>query len=137
MDSWHKSLGISFSVFEVTESNSQFSGSALKFTLRFGYGIMGLPAIELIQPLDGETLYSQVLRERGSGLHHLGFVVADLAASRQELESAGSSLLMEGIIDELGSLAYHRAQDDHCILEALKLSIELPLFLARRATSYR
>ena len=136
MDSWHKNLGISFSVFEVDETNSRFSGSGPKFKLRFGYGLMGLSALELIQPLDGETIYSQYLRKRGPGFHHLGFLVTDLSASSSQLESSGCSLLMEGSIDELGGMAYYRVQDGHCVIEPLQLSIDLQLFLAKRATAY-
>lgn len=136
MNSWHRNLGLSFRVFETDETNSRFSGSGPRFKLRFGYGLMGLSAVELIQPLEGETLYSQYLTDRGPGFHHLGFLVADLAASKRRLESEGCSLLMEGSIDELGVLAYYRVQDGHCIIEPLRLSIELPLFLARRATTY-
>lgn len=136
MDSWHKNLGISFSVFEVNQTNSRFSSSGPAFKLRFGFGMMGAAAIELIQPLEGETIYSQYLRERGPGFHHLGFLVTDLAASKQQLESDGCSLVMEGSIDELGAMAYYRAQDGHCIIEPLQLSLDLPLFLSRRATAY-
>ncbi|MGH7867495.1 MAG: VOC family protein, partial [Candidatus Dormibacteraceae bacterium] len=136
MDSWHKNLGTSFSVFEVDETNSRFSGSVPKFKLRFGYGLMGPSAIELIQPLGGETIYSQYLLERGPGLHHLGFLVANLAASRSQLASEGYSLLMEGSIDELGAMAYYRLRGGHCVIEPLQLSIELSLFLTKRATAY-
>lgn len=136
MDSWRRNLGLSFQVFEADETNSHFSGSGPRFKLRFGYGLMGLSAIELIQPLEGETLYSKFLTERGPGFHHLGFLVTDLAESKRRLESEGCSVVMEGNIDELGALAYYRVQDGHCIIEPLRLSIELPLFLSRRATSY-
>ena len=33
--------------------------------------------IELIQPLDGGEFYSEFLREKGEGLHHLGIYIAD------------------------------------------------------------
>lgn len=136
MDSWHKNLGISFAVFEANEANSRFSGSGANFRVRFGFGLMGTSAIELIQPLEGETIYSRYLQERGSGLHHLGFLVMDLTASERQLESDGYVPLMKGSINELGTLAYYQAQDGHCIIEPLQLSIELPFFLARHATSY-
>lgn len=136
MDSWHKNLGISFSVFEVNETNSRLSGSGTNFRMRFGFGLMGTFAMELIQPVEGETIYSRYLQERGPGLHHLGFLVMDLAASARQLESEGCVPLLEGSINELGALAYYRAQDGHCIIEPLQLSVELPLFLARHATSY-
>lgn len=136
MDVWHKSLGLSFWVFEVNETNSRFGGSGEVFTVRFAYGLMGASGIELIQPVGGETIYSRFLTEHGSGLHHLGFLVVDLAASKHQLESAGCEPLMEGSIHGLGDLAYYRARDRHCIIEPLSLSIELPVFLAKRAASY-
>jgi methylmalonyl-CoA/ethylmalonyl-CoA epimerase len=83
--------GIIVSDLEANETNSRFSGSGPTFKLRFGYGLMGVSAVELIQPLEGETIYAQYLRERGPGIHHLGFLVRDLAASKQQLESDGCS----------------------------------------------
>jgi methylmalonyl-CoA/ethylmalonyl-CoA epimerase len=136
MDSWHKNLGVSFWVFEVNETNSRFSGSGPAFKVRFGFGLMGVSAIELIQPVEGETIYSEYLRGRGPGLHHLGFLVTDLAASGRQLESAGCQLVLEGSISGLGDLSYYRAQDGHCIIEPLRLSTELPLFLAKHTRSY-
>lgn len=136
MDSWHKNLGLSFWVFEVNETNSRFSGSGEAFRVRFAFGLMGASGLELIQPVQGETIYSRYLTERGPGLHHLGFLVLDLGASKSQLESSGCQLLMEGSISGLGDLAYYRAQDGHCIIEPLRLSIDLPVFLAKRAESY-
>lgn len=136
MDTWHKILGLSFWVFEVNETNSRFSGSGEAFRVRFAFGLMGASGIELIQPVQGETIYSRYLTERGPGLHHLGFLVMDLGASKSQLESSGCRLLMDGSISELGDLAYYCAQDGHCIIEPLRLSIDLPVFLTKHALAY-
>jgi Glyoxalase/Bleomycin resistance protein/Dioxygenase superfamily len=136
MDAWHRNVGVSFSVFEVNETNSQFSGSSAAFSLQIAFGLTGVAAIELIQPVGGETLYSRYLKEQGAGPHHVGFLAAELAASGRRLESEGCVRILEGRIDELGSFNYYRMQDGNCIIEPLQLSVELPMFLASHAKTY-
>ena len=46
--------------------------------------------IELIQPIEGENVYTEFLRTKGEGLHHLAFVVDDL-------EGIVASLAKQGI----------------------------------------
>jgi methylmalonyl-CoA/ethylmalonyl-CoA epimerase len=129
-------LGIDFAAFEIDETNSVFSNSSTSFKLRIAFGQASLSAIELIQPVSGETIHASFLRQNGPGIHHLGFWVDDLQAARNRLESRGNRLLSEGEIQDLGSFAYYQSADLHCIVEPLRLAIELPVFLAEHATFY-
>ena len=51
-------------------------------TIRGKIGVtqVGPVQFELIQILEGESIHSEFLRERGEGLHHVGFHVRDLEA---------------------------------------------------------
>ena len=133
MAAYHASLGVQFRVFEVTEANSAFSGSSPMFRTRIAVALAGLTSIEIIQPVAGTTIHSEHLRTRGPGLHHLGAYVENLADAVASLSGRGYRKLMEGRIDHLGEFAYFEADDMHCILEPLQLSVEWPLFLARNA----
>jgi len=48
--------------------------------LRFAIARKGAIEIELIQVLEGGKFYSELLRSRGEGLHHLGSYMKDLDA---------------------------------------------------------
>lgn len=136
MDAYVASLGITFQVFEVDQSNSTFSGSSAKFRLRFAVAMKGLSSIELIQPVSGTTIHSDHLESRGAGIHHMGFYVPNLASAKKTLKARGYTARMEGRIRSLGKFAYFEAPDMHCIVEPLQLDLGFPLFLAANATRY-
>src|SRR4051812_3456946 len=106
MAGYHATLGVSFQVFEVDETNSGFSGSSATFRTRFGVALVGLSSIEIIQPVSGTTIHSEHLRSRGPGLHHLGVYVDRLTDVEKSLAGRGYTKLMEGRIDRLGQFAY-------------------------------
>jgi methylmalonyl-CoA/ethylmalonyl-CoA epimerase len=56
--------------------------------------------IELIEPLEGDSIYRDFLRDHGEGIHHVGWHLADSPGSLTEtvrsLEKAGFPCLMSG-----------------------------------------
>jgi hypothetical protein len=136
MDGYVATLGVTFQVFEVNQTNSTFSRSSAKFRTRIAVAQVGLSSIELIQPVSGTTVHSEHLTLRGPGIHHFGFYVSSLSAAKKGLKGRGYTMLVEGRIRGLRKLAYFEAPDMHCIVEALELSPGFPLFLAVNATSY-
>ena len=57
--------------------------------LRIAFFGAGPVTIELIQPLDDQTLVGQFLAQNGEGLHHLALKVEDVAAALDEAGSHG------------------------------------------------
>jgi methylmalonyl-CoA/ethylmalonyl-CoA epimerase len=51
--------------------------------------------LELVEPLPGDSPVARFLEKRGEGLHHVCFVVPDLAATLRELAGAGYQLVDE------------------------------------------
>jgi methylmalonyl-CoA/ethylmalonyl-CoA epimerase len=52
---------------------------------------------ELIQPLDGPSIYHDFLAERpGGGLHHIGLVVPHLDPAVAQMEAAGYRVIQGG-----------------------------------------
>lgn len=45
--------------------------------------------IEFIEPVDGKTIHETFLKEKGEGLHHLGFFVDDLEKAKKRAEEEG------------------------------------------------
>jgi methylmalonyl-CoA/ethylmalonyl-CoA epimerase len=54
-----------------------------------GFAQMGPMLLELIELVDGKTVQEDFLRDKGEGLHHLGFEVDSLADSIAEAERRG------------------------------------------------
>ena len=55
------------------EERGTVGGNPAEYTLKFGYAQAGPVVLELVQPLGGESIYTDFLRERGEGIHHIGF----------------------------------------------------------------
>jgi hypothetical protein len=136
MDGYIAGMGVPFQFFEVNETTSTFSGSSRKFRIRIAVAQAGVLSIELIQPVSGVTLYSKHLESRGPGIHHMGVYVANLTKTKKAFAGRGYRSILEGQIRGLGKFAYFEAPDLHCTLEALQLSLSLPLFLAGNAKWY-
>lgn len=62
------------------------------------------PAIELVQPLSGETPFSEFLREHGEGLHHVHCgLVDDLDVVLASLAKDGVETIFLGSLPEFGA----------------------------------
>lgn len=55
----------------------------------------GESVLELLEPLEGETVISKFLAAKGEGIHHLCFAVDDLGGATKELEAKGYAPLWE------------------------------------------
>jgi LAO/AO transport system kinase len=55
----------------------------------------GGPRIELLQPVDPDSVIGRFLAKRGEGLHHVALRVPDLYAAVERLRTAGARLLNE------------------------------------------
>jgi len=54
---------------------------------------LGEVRIELIQPVDPESVVGKFLEKRGEGIHHISYRVKDVDGSLAELEKKGVSLI--------------------------------------------
>lgn len=55
----------------------------------------GGTAIELLEPLHENSPISKFLEKRGEGIHHIAFLVDDLASALEELKKEGVRLIDE------------------------------------------
>ena len=84
-------------------------GIAFTYKARIALSYFGETRIELIQNLEGETVYSAFIRKHGYGIHHLGIYVPDIQIAMREAEAAGLCITMEGSgfgLDGDGYFAY-------------------------------
>jgi methylmalonyl-CoA/ethylmalonyl-CoA epimerase len=55
----------------------------------------GESVLELLEPLEGETVISRFLEKRGEGIHHVCLEVDDIARATRELRDRGLKPLYE------------------------------------------
>jgi methylmalonyl-CoA/ethylmalonyl-CoA epimerase len=51
--------------------------------------------VELLQPLDAETMVGRFIERRGEGLHHVAYAVDDIDATLEQLKGSGVELIDE------------------------------------------
>ena len=66
-----------FTIQEASMEGSVSYGKPAPVKMKVAFAQMGPVEIELIQPLEGGELYTEFLRSKGEGLHHLGIDVGD------------------------------------------------------------
>jgi methylmalonyl-CoA/ethylmalonyl-CoA epimerase len=55
---------------------------------------------ELVQPLKGESIYTEHLQKKGEGLHHIKIFYPDLAAALARYAALGYQVIQSGKVDE-------------------------------------
>jgi len=66
------------------------------FNLKLAFAKLGAITIELLQPLDGKSVYSQFLESKGEGIHHVAFSVSDFDTTVAKLLQGGSKIIAGG-----------------------------------------
>jgi methylmalonyl-CoA/ethylmalonyl-CoA epimerase len=86
-----------------------YQGEPADYSMRVALSYLGPTRIELIQPLEGDTVYADFIKEHGYGVHHFGVLVDDMEVALAEAEAAGVAMTMDGAgfgLDGDGHYAY-------------------------------
>ena len=73
-----------------------YHGEPSEYTMRVALSYLGPTRIELIQPLEGDTVYADFVKEHGYGVHHFGVLVEDMESALAEAKAAGLEMTMDG-----------------------------------------
>lgn len=76
--------------------NCTFRGEPADFTVHVSLAYSGDLQLELIQPVAGESIYTEFLARSGPGLHHVCYEVQDMAAALARAEQAGLPVVQAG-----------------------------------------
>jgi methylmalonyl-CoA/ethylmalonyl-CoA epimerase len=98
-----ETLGVhKFFVIENASMKEQiYRGKPVECRQHIAFGYAGTMQIELVQTLSGENTFTEFLRQRGQGIHHLGIQVADLdRATHYMTEQHGFELVESGSIGQ-------------------------------------
>jgi methylmalonyl-CoA/ethylmalonyl-CoA epimerase len=84
---------------------------------------------ELMESVQGPSIYEEFLRERGEGVHHLGYFVEDIDAEISKMDSRGFALVLSGrgfgTYDDGAFAQFDTERACGCILEALEMPTEM------------
>jgi len=110
---YYQSLGIgSFqpearfdsSLFDDFKVNGKLSNTTIKARTRMAQ--IGPLVYEFVQPLEGETIYTEALNSRGEGINEIVFAVEDLDKEVAELAKKGASVIFSGKPQNGNAFAY-------------------------------
>jgi len=69
------------------------------FKLKFAFATLGPIVLQLTQPLEGKTLWSEFLESKGEGLHNLFYSVPNWEEVVAKFKEQGSRILAGGSLD--------------------------------------
>jgi methylmalonyl-CoA/ethylmalonyl-CoA epimerase len=89
-------------------------GKPTEYKMKVALANIGPLRIELIQPLEGDTVYSEFVKEHGYGVHHFGVLVNDMEEAMNKAKEAGFTVTQDGAgfgLDDDGHYAYLNTED--------------------------
>ena len=91
-----------------------YHGQPTEYKMRVALSWLGPLRIELIEILEGETVYNEFIAKHGYGVHHFGLLVDDMPAAMAQAEAAGLTMTMDGAgfgLDDDGHYVYLDTED--------------------------
>lgn len=73
-----------------------YHGKPGEYKMRVALSYLGPMRIELIEMLEGDTIYADFVKEHGYGVHHFGVLVEDIENAIAQAEAAGLTMTMDG-----------------------------------------
>jgi methylmalonyl-CoA/ethylmalonyl-CoA epimerase len=89
--------GVTFPTIVVPEYfNRTYRGEKEDFRMKIALGRLGGLEVELIEHLEGRTVYRDFLERGGEGFHHLGVEVPDFDGAVRALQARGIAIIQSG-----------------------------------------
>jgi hypothetical protein len=73
-----------------------YRGRPSEYKMRVALSYLGPMRIELIEMVEGDTVYADFVKEHGYGVHHFGVLVEDMEQAIAQAETAGLKVTMDG-----------------------------------------
>jgi len=98
--SYHKLFGIGdwhfYTYGKPLVKRMTYQGQPSEYKMRVALSYLGPMRIELIEMVEGDTVYADFVKEHGYGVHHFGVLVEDMKEAIAQAEAAGLSMIMDG-----------------------------------------
>jgi len=100
VENYHKLFGIGdwhfYTYGKPLVKRMTYHGQPSEYKMRVALSYLGPMRIELIEMVEGDTVYAEFVKEHGYGVHHFGVLVEDMEAAIAQAEAAGLSMIMDG-----------------------------------------
>jgi methylmalonyl-CoA/ethylmalonyl-CoA epimerase len=87
-------------------TNATYYGETAGYRGKRAFFNIGPVVFELIELVDGKTIHDAFLKEKGEGLHHIGFEVSNLRESIKDAEKLGLTVTQSFIREDDSGFAY-------------------------------
>ena len=91
-----------FEIRDVDYPTATYHGRKAGYRGKRAFAQLGPVTLELIELIEGKTVHEDFFKEKGEGLHHIGFAVKDLKKCEEEAEKVGLKVV-QGFKREDGS----------------------------------
>ncbi len=95
------------------------------YSIRIAILMGGTPEIELVQSIEGPSIYEEWIERRGHGLHHFGYFVDSLEETSERLQTLGYREIQTGYgfgVDGDGGYMYFDTEEElGFMIEIIKL----------------
>ena len=98
---WTRFEGIAFG-----PDTCRYRGRPANFSADISLTYIGDMQLELIQPLDGDSIYHDFMARHGAGLHHICFETDDMEATLARAAAAGVDVAQRGSMAGMMEFAY-------------------------------
>jgi hypothetical protein len=122
------SLSIHWGVWTVSPDDCTVHGEEVPYSFRLAVAQVGDSNFELIEPLEGHSVYVEHLATKGEGFHHTCLIYPSheaMRAARDELTDQGRVMIQSGALAGAGEFYYFHMPENDSALELLYLT-ELP-----------
>ncbi|NPV87745.1 MAG: hypothetical protein HPY45_17235 [Anaerolineae bacterium] len=99
-----------------------YHGKPAEYKMRVALSYFGDMRVELIEIVEGSTIYADFVKEHGYGVHHFGVLVENMEEALAEAKRAGFEVIMEGSGFGLDGDGYYAYLDTE---NAIGVTIEL------------
>jgi methylmalonyl-CoA/ethylmalonyl-CoA epimerase len=79
-----------------SDPESTYHGKPGFWRMRTAFATLGSLQIELVEPLEGESIYKDFLEKNGPGIHHFRFTVTDFDDKCKKLQESGIQMIASG-----------------------------------------
>ena len=95
-----------FDVRYVDYPTASYFGEIAGYRGKRAFFQLGPIEIELIELVDGKTIHEAFLKEKGEGIHHIGFEVKDLTQAMEIANRQGLRVIQHFLRDDGSGFAY-------------------------------
>jgi 4-hydroxyphenylpyruvate dioxygenase-like putative hemolysin len=93
-------------------SDRTYRGKPVQSSTEVWFASLGQVNLELVHPLEGESLQKETLETRGEGIEHIGFFVDNLWEKVDRMVQNGCKLLASAKAPQGGGWAFLQTEED-------------------------